>query len=94
MATAAMQWDDPLLLEGSLLTEDERLIMHNARGYCQVGRCAWATVEAAVGSRARSCPTPQHPHAVLHLMWCDFAVWAREDRGARQPLCPTCSPPL
>jgi len=35
MATAAMKWDDPLLLEDSLLAEDERLIMHNARGYCQ-----------------------------------------------------------
>ncbi len=36
MATAAMKWDDPLLLEDSLLAEDERLIMHNARSYCQV----------------------------------------------------------
>lgn len=34
MATA-MRWDDPLLIEETLLTEEERLIMANARSYCQ-----------------------------------------------------------
>jgi alkylation response protein AidB-like acyl-CoA dehydrogenase len=34
MATA-MRWDDPLLIEETLLTEEERLVMANARSYCQ-----------------------------------------------------------
>ena len=32
---AAMRWDDPLQIEDTLLTEDERLVMLNARQYCQ-----------------------------------------------------------
>lgn len=34
MATA-MRWDDPLLIEETLLTEEERLVLANARAYCQ-----------------------------------------------------------
>ena len=32
---AAMQWNDPLLIESTLLTEEERMIQANARSYCQ-----------------------------------------------------------
>jgi len=32
---SAMRWDDPLLIEDTLLTDEERLVMTNARQYCQ-----------------------------------------------------------
>ena len=51
LATAAMKWDDPLLIESSLLTEDERMIMHNARSYCQVSTGSYL-------AHARSPPPP------------------------------------
>ena len=66
MATAAMKWDDPLLIENSLLTEDERLIMHNARSYCQVSQC---TGGCCVCSGSVLCPTRgagDDVHPVLH----------------------------
>jgi alkylation response protein AidB-like acyl-CoA dehydrogenase len=34
MATKALQWDDPLLLAETVLTDEERMIMTNAREYC------------------------------------------------------------
>lgn len=33
-ALSAMRWDDPLLIEDTLLTEEERMVMANARSYC------------------------------------------------------------
>jgi hypothetical protein len=59
MATAAMKWDDPLLLEDSLLAEDERLIMHNARSYCQVRR--GRSGATACVCQASPCVVPVHP---------------------------------